>query len=122
MLGKINLTAIGRIIAPIKPSFEGIKFFDNILVEELIEYIDWTPFFNAWGFKSSYPKILDTVKKQKMRLTNSLNDAKKLLNQIIKEKWFDPEATIGFFPANSSGDDIIVNKTHTLYHLRQQGI
>ena len=104
---------------PIKPSFEGIKFFDNILVEELIDYIDWTPFFNAWGFKSSYPKILNS-EKTKNEAKKLFDDAKKLLNQIIKEKWFDPKATIGFFPANSSGDDIIVNKTHTLYHLRQQ--
>jgi 5-methyltetrahydrofolate--homocysteine methyltransferase len=104
---------------PIKPSFEGIKFFDNILVEELIDYIDWTPFFNAWGFKSSYPKILDN-EKTKNEAKKLFDDAKKLLNQIVEEKWFDSKATIGFFPANSSGDDIIVNETHTLYHLRQQ--
>ena len=40
---------------PIKPSFEGIKFFEEISVKDLVDYIDWTPFFNAWGFKSSYP-------------------------------------------------------------------
>ena len=47
-------------------------------------------------------------------------DANNLLNKIIQENWFNPKGTIGFFKANSSGDDIIINEKHTLHHLRQQ--
>ena len=47
---------------PVRPSFEGIKYYENILVENIIEYIDWTPFFNAWGFRKTYPKILSDKK------------------------------------------------------------
>jgi len=104
---------------PIKPSFEGIKFFEEIPVKDLVDYIDWTPFFNAWGFRSSYPKILKD-KKMKSEAQKLFEDANKLLNKIIQENWFNPKGTIGFFKANSSGDDIIINQKYTLYHLRQQ--
>ena len=65
------------IIFSIKPSFEGIKFFEQILVKDLVDYIDWTPFFNAWGFKSSYPKILKD-KKMKNEANKLFEDANKL--------------------------------------------
>lgn len=106
--------------SPTTPTFEGIKYYDNIPAEELVDYIDWTPFFNAWGFNSRYPKVLknDKTKNEAQKL---FDDGKSLLNQAIKEKWFDAKATIGFFPANSSGDDIILhNKKISLYNLRQQ--
>jgi len=105
---------------PIKPTFEGIKFFDNISIEEIVDYIDWTPFFNAWGFKQLYPRVIqnDKTKKEAKKL---FDDAKDLLNEAIQENWFDAKATIGFFPANSSEDDIILhNKKFNLYNLRQQ--
>jgi 5-methyltetrahydrofolate--homocysteine methyltransferase len=105
---------------PIKPTFEGIKYFDNIPVEEIIDYIDWTPFFNAWGFNSRYPKVLEN-NKTKNEAQKLFDDGKTLLNQAIKEQWFDTKATIGFFPANSSEDDIILHgQKFNLYHLRQQ--
>jgi 5-methyltetrahydrofolate--homocysteine methyltransferase len=105
---------------PIKPTFEGIKYFDNIPVEEMIDYIDWTPFFNAWGFNSRYPKVLEN-NKTKNEAQKLFDDGKSLLNQAIKEKWFDAKATIGFYPANSSEDDIILHgQNFNLYHLRQQ--
>jgi 5-methyltetrahydrofolate--homocysteine methyltransferase len=105
---------------PTKPTFEGVKFFDNIPVEELIDYIDWTPFFNAWGFKKSYPRVLEN-EETKNEAQKLFNDGRSLLNQAIKEKWFDAKATIGFFPANSSEDDIILhNEKFNLYNLRQQ--
>ena len=70
---------------PIQPTFEGIRYFDNIPVEEIIDYIDWTPFFNAWGFNSRYPKVLEKNETQK-EAQRLLDDGKKLLNQAIKEK------------------------------------
>ena len=105
---------------PIKPTFEGTRYFDNIPVEEIIDYIDWTPFFNAWGFNSRYPKVLEN-NKTKNEAQKLFDDGKTLLNQAIKEKWFDAKATIGFYPANSSEDDIILHgQKFNLYHLRQQ--
>ena len=105
---------------PTKPTFEGVKFFDNIPVEELVNYIDWTPFFNAWGFKKRYPKVLEN-EETKNEAQKLFEDGKNLLNQAIKEKWFDTKATIGFFSANSSEDDIILhNEKFNLYNLRQQ--
>jgi len=105
---------------PIKPTFEGIKYFDNIPAEEIIDYIDWTPFFNAWGFNSRYPKVLEN-NKTKNEAQKLFDDGKTLLNQAIKEKWFDAKATVGFYPANSSGDDIILHgQKFNLHHLRQQ--
>ena len=105
---------------PIKPTFEGVKFFDNIPIEEIVDYIDWTPFFNAWGFKQLYPRVIqnDKTKKEAKKL---FDDAKDLLNEAIQGNWFDAKATIGFFSANSSEDDIILhNKKFNLYNLRQQ--
>ncbi len=105
--------------SPPKPTFQGIKYFDKIQVEDLVDYIDWTPFFNAWGFKSSYPKILhqDKMKEEAKKL---FSDANNLLELIIKEKLFNPKATIGFFKACSSGDDILLENGTILHHLRQQ--
>ena len=75
--------------------------FLEISVKDLVDYIDWTPFFNAWGFKSSYPKILKD-KKMNNEANKLFEDANNLLNKIIQENWFNPKGTIGFFKANSS--------------------
>jgi len=104
---------------PVKPSFEGVKYFEDILVEDIIDYIDWTPFFNAWGFKKSYPKILND-KKMGEEAKKLFKDANEFLDLAVKEKLFNPKATIGFFEATSIGDDIILKNGITLNHLRQQ--
>jgi 5-methyltetrahydrofolate--homocysteine methyltransferase len=104
---------------PVKPSFEGVKYFKDILVEDIIDYIDWTPFFNAWGFKNSYPKILND-KKMGEEAKKLFKDANEFLDLAVKEKLFNPKATIGFFEATSIGDDIILKNGITLNHLRQQ--
>ena len=104
---------------PVKPSFEGIKYYEDILVEDIIDYIDWTPFFNAWGFKKSYPKILND-KKMGEEAKKLFKDANEFLDLAVKEKLFNPKATIGFFEASSIGDDIILKNGITLNHLRQQ--
>ncbi len=111
---------------PPKPTFLGIKTFDDYSLAELSPYIDWTPFFHAWELAGKYPKILDdeVVGEEATKL---FADAQRLLKQIIDEKWLQARAVIGFFPANSVGDDIEVYtdderkevKT-VLHHLRQQ--
>jgi 5-methyltetrahydrofolate--homocysteine methyltransferase len=77
---------------------------------ELARYIDWTPFFQTWELKGRYPAILD--REAGRGGAPLFEDAQAMLKKIIDEKWFNPKAVIGFWPANSVGDDI------RLYHRR----
>ena len=113
---------------PVTPSFLGTKVFDDFPLAELVSYIDWTPFFQAWEMAGSYPKILDdhVVGVEARQL---FADAQLMLTSIVEEKWLKARAVIGFFPANSQGDDVIVytdqtrqTPLETLHHLRQQNI
>ncbi len=111
---------------PTKPSFIGIKTFHAYDLAELAEYIDWTPFFQTWELAGRFPAILDDAKVGEVA-RSLYDDARKMLNRIIKEKWFTAQATIGFWPANAAGDDILVyaDETRTkpiatLHTLRQQ--
>ena len=111
---------------PPKPTFLGLKTFDDYSLAELSEYIDWTPFFHAWELAGKYPKILnDEVVGEEA--TTLFADAQKMLKQIVDEKWLSARGVIGFFPANSIGDDIEVHEDDertevkaVLHHLRQQ--
>lgn len=111
---------------PPKPNFLGVKHFTNYPIAEIVPYIDWTPFFQTWELAGRYPKILDdAIIGQTAR--NLFNDAQAMLNKIIEENWLEANAVIGFFPANSVGDDIEVytdeNRDQVLmrFHmLRQQ--
>lgn len=111
---------------PPKPAFLGLKTFENYSLEELSHFIDWTPFFHAWELAGKYPKILQdaVVGKQAAAL---FDDAQEMLKKIIDENWLQARAVIGFFPANSIGDDIEVYADDSreeviavLHHLRQQ--
>ncbi len=113
---------------PVIPSFLGTKVFDDFPLAELVSYIDWTPFFQTWEMAGSYPKILDdhVVGVEARQL---FADAQLMLTSIVEEKWLKARAVIGFFPANSQGDDVIVytdqtrqTPLETLHHLRQQNI
>ncbi len=111
---------------PPKPSFFGTRVFDTWSVEELARYIDWTPFFQTWEMKGRYPKILED-EKQGAAARQLFDDAQAMLDKIIAEKWFAPKAVVGFWPANSLGDDIRLftgedrsEECATFYTLRQQ--
>ena len=109
-----------------KPGFIGVKTFDDYPLEELVERIDWTPFFQSWELVGRYPMILeDDVVGEAAR--NLFHDAQTMLKQMVAEKWLTAKAVIGFWPANSEGDDIIVytdetrTRELTRFHaLRQQ--
>jgi 5-methyltetrahydrofolate--homocysteine methyltransferase len=103
-----------------------VKSFDAYDLAELADYIDWTPFFQTWELSGRFPAILDDPKVGEVA-RSLYDDARKMLDLIIKEKWFTARATIGFWPANAVGDDIAVyadetrkEKIATLHTLRQQ--
>ncbi|MCB0661947.1 MAG: methionine synthase [Saprospiraceae bacterium] len=108
------------------PKQLGVQIWEDYSIEELISYIDWTPFFHTWELKGKYPAILkdERVGEEASKL---FQDAKMMLNQIIEEEWFTAKAVIGLFPANAVGDDIALYQTEdrkevttVLHHLRQQ--
>jgi len=108
-----------------KPDFLGLRDYE-VEVETLMEYIDWTPFFYTWEMKGRYPKIL-TDPKLGTEASKLFEDAQSLLRDIVEKRSFQPKAVIGFFPANSDGDDILIysdesrKKVQTTFHtLRQQ--
>ncbi len=92
---------------PFKPKELGIQIIDDISLEELVPYIDWSPFFNSWGLHGKYPDIFnyELTGKQAKEL---FDDGQKMLNKILKEKSLKAKAIFGLFPANSVGDDIEV--------------
>ena len=112
--------------APPKPTFTGTRVLSSLDVGELIPYIDWTPFFQTWELKGRYPKILDD-EKQGAVARQLFADAQGMLKRIVAERWFNPKAVLGFWPANAVGDDIALytgesrsEKMATLHTLRQQ--
>ncbi|MGR9014544.1 MAG: vitamin B12 dependent-methionine synthase activation domain-containing protein, partial [Gammaproteobacteria bacterium] len=113
---------------PVKPSFLGIKVIDHFPLDTLVWYIDWSPFFQTWEMAGSYPKILDD-KVIGVEARKLFQDAQDMLKKIISEEWVSARAVVGFFPANSDGDDVVVytddtrtEKKETLHHLRQQNV
>jgi 5-methyltetrahydrofolate--homocysteine methyltransferase len=91
-----------------QPSFLGVKYFEDYSLEEIAKYIDWTPFFSTWQLSGKYPRIFDNevVGKEAKKL---FDDAQALLKEIIANKSLQAKAALGFFPANSLGDDIILH-------------
>ncbi len=90
-----------------KPTFLGVRTFKDFDFKELVERIDWTPFFITWELKGKYPKILTDPSLGK-EATKLFADAQTMLAEIIARKSFKAHGTIGFFAANSIGDDIEV--------------
>jgi len=112
---------------PTVPKNLGVQNFEDYPLAELVERIDWTPFFQAWELAGKYPRILnDEIVGE--HATNLFRDAKAMLTKIVDEKWLKARAVFGFFPANSVNDDDIEIYTDdsrnevlmTLRSLRQQ--
>ncbi|ALN86089.1 methionine synthase [Lysobacter capsici] len=93
---------------PPAPKQPGLHVFDDYPLDELVEYIDWTPFFNTWELAGRYPAILsdEIVGKQ---ATELYRDARRMLKQLVEEKWIKAKAVFGLWPANSIGDDVEVD-------------
>ncbi len=108
---------------PTKPNFIGTKTVD-VAIADLVDFIDWTPFFNSWELYGKYPAILtdEVVGEQ---ATSLFADAQKMLKQLINENWLTAKGVLGIFPANTINDDDIQLTTDngqqfTFLTLRQQ--
>lgn len=109
---------------PFKPNQFGVQVFTDFPIKDLLDYIDWSPFFRTWELAGRYPNILedeivgDAAKKL-------FDDAQKMLTKIVEEKWITANGVIGIWEANTINDDTIEvyenDKTiSTLHQLRQQ--
>jgi 5-methyltetrahydrofolate--homocysteine methyltransferase len=111
---------------PLAPRVPGVQRFDDYPLSELLGYIDWMPFFNAWEFAGRFPDILtDPVVGE--AASNLYADARRMLKSLIAERWLSARAVLGIFPANAAGDDVEIyaseargQRLTTLNFLRQQ--
>ncbi|XP_055031711.2 methionine synthase [Misgurnus anguillicaudatus] len=115
---------------PVRPQFLGTRVFETYDLRKLMDFIDWKPFFDVWQLRGKYPnrgypKIFKdkTVGEEARRV---YDDALKLLNRLIDSGGFQARGLVGFWPAQSVGDDIhlysddVTHPVATLYGLRQQ--
>jgi len=103
---RANRTRIDWAVTPVnKPSFTGVRVLDSVPLEELVPYIDWSPFFHTWELRGRFPAILDdpTVGAAARTL---YEDAQRLLAKVLAEKLLRAKGVYAFFPANAIGDDI----------------
>jgi len=99
---------------------------EDIPLRDLVRYIDWMPFFNAWEFSGTFPAILDDPAKGPAA-RQLWEDAQRMLDRIVRERWLAARAVVGFFPAASVDEDLEVftdasrrQVAFRLHHLRQQ--
>jgi 5-methyltetrahydrofolate--homocysteine methyltransferase len=92
---------------PMRPALLGVHSFEDYPLADLLGYVDWMPFFNAWEFAGKFPDIL-TDPTVGEAASNLYADARKLLKQILAERWLTARAVVGYFPANSVDDDVEV--------------
>jgi 5-methyltetrahydrofolate--homocysteine methyltransferase len=111
---------------PPRPRFLGTRVLADYSIAELVEFIDWSPFFSTWELKGKYPAILDDAKFGPAA-RSLFADAKAMLGRIVQEEWLRAAAVVGFWPANAQDDDILVFADETrgepaavLHTLRQQ--
>ncbi len=112
--------------SPPKPTFLGVRTFDDWDLGDLRRHVDWTPFLSSWDVKGRYPQILDDPKKGEAART-LIADGQDMLDRIIRERWLQPRAVVGFWRANADGDDVVLwegqdraREITRLHTLRQQ--
>jgi 5-methyltetrahydrofolate--homocysteine methyltransferase len=124
---RANRVAIDwRAHPPQPPAKPGVHLLDDYPLETLVEYIDWTPFFQTWELAGRYPEILqDPVVGE--AASNLYADARDMLQRIVSERWLRACAVFGLFPANAAGDDVHLYRDQArkdevglLHFLRQQ--
>ncbi len=123
---KNRLAVDWKAAQPPKPCFTGIRTLKDYPLEELVPLIDWTPFFQTWELAGHYPAIL-TDPVVGPAATSLFKDAGELLDRIVRERLLSAHGVLGFFPANSVGDDIELytgpnraERKATIHTIRQQ--
>ena len=101
------------------PDLKGNKVFNNYPLDELIEYIDWSPFFHAWELKGIFPKILNN-KKYGIEAQKLFDDGRQLLDQIVSEKILTAKAIIGIHPAYAKNESVILDDVE--FHFPRQTV
>jgi 5-methyltetrahydrofolate--homocysteine methyltransferase len=121
----LKLNWSGNYVPP-QPTFLGSRVLEDYLLDELVDVIDWSPFFATWELAGKFPAILDDAKVGSAA-RSLFEDAKAMLRRIIAERWLRASAVVGFWPANTEGDDILVFADESrrqpmavLHTLRQQ--
>ena len=118
---RANRARVDFAAKPAAPAKPGLHVYDDWSVADLVETIDWTPFFRSWELHGNYPAILDdAVVGEAARPL--FDDAKAMLARIIEEGWLRPRAVVGLWPAYAEGDDILLDGGTRLPFLRQQVI
>jgi 5-methyltetrahydrofolate--homocysteine methyltransferase len=109
-----------------EPRQRGVTVYDSIALDDVIPFIDWSPFFWTWGIQGMFPKLFDS-EKVGYEAKKLFADAQQMLEEIRKNRLLVPKAVIGFWPAQSAGDDVLLFKDDTrtqlltkLCFLRQQ--
>jgi len=109
-----------------RPSFTGVRVLDDFPLQRLVEYIDWSPFFLAWELKGRFPAIFDDPEAGPAA-RELYDNARRMLDDIIRGRWLTANGAYGFWPASSLGDDIVVYADDTrqperarFHTLRQQ--
>jgi 5-methyltetrahydrofolate--homocysteine methyltransferase len=93
--------------APPRPSFTGTRVFASVPLEEIVPFIDWSPFFTTWELPGTYPRIFESPTRG-AEARKLFDDAQRLLERIVRERRLTARAVVGFYPANAVGDDIEV--------------
>ncbi len=113
---------------PPVPRFLGTRVLDPVPLKELVAFIDWMPFFNAWEFSGKFPDILQDPERG-AAASALLKDARAMLDVLVRERWLTARAVLGFFAAAGIGDDIEVHAgtgrtdfLAMLHQLRQQKV
>jgi len=113
---------------PPVPRLLGTRALGPVPLKDLVPYIDWMPFFNAWEFSGKFPDILRDPARG-AAASALWDDARRMLDTLVRERWLTARAVLGLFPAMSTGDDLEVpgeaasdRAAVTLHHLRQQKV
>ncbi|MCP1728532.1 5-methyltetrahydrofolate--homocysteine methyltransferase [Natronospira proteinivora] len=92
---------------PVEPAQPGLHTVDDVTIDQLRPYIDWTPFFHAWQLKASYPRILKDPDRGEVA-RQLFDEARAMLDQMASERWLRPRGVVGLFPAGARGDDVLI--------------
>ena len=119
---RANRARVDLSVAAPRPTLLGLRGYDSWPLADLVDWIDWSPFFAAWELKGSYPEILDAVSTGPAA-RKLYEDARRMLDRIVAERSVQARGIVGLWRAASVGDDIEVqdgDEVTVLHTLRQQ--